>query len=113
MSVLKAIGGLLVLLFLFLGLGWLFAGNSFFMYSFFAPKVEQVRYDTFKQSQTYNDGMAQELQQFQRDYMKGSKEEKDALGSMILKRYADYDTSKLNSDLQAFLEKVKREKGLR
>jgi len=51
----------LVILPLIGGLGYL----SYLAYSFYAPKYEQVRYNTFKESQTYNDGMLRDLQNLQ------------------------------------------------
>lgn len=83
------------------------------MYKFFATKVEQVRYDTFKESQSYNDGMASELQAMQLNYVKADKEGKAAIASIILHRYASYDTTKLPPDLQVFLKEIKNERGLK
>jgi len=97
---------------LILGLTWLGQGNDFFLYKAFAPKYEQVRYDTFKESQSYNDGMAQQLQSFWIDYANPSTspEHRQALASTILHRFADYDDSRLSSDLGNFLRQLRRER---
>src|SRR5271157_1542722 len=67
-----------------LGLAWIVQGNDFFMYRYFAPKQEQVRREVFEQSKAYNDGMIQELRTMQLDYIKGTKEQKDGMRSVIL-----------------------------
>lgn len=97
---------------LILGLMWIDQGNDFFLYKVFAPKYEQVRYDTFKQSQSYNDGMAQQLQSFWIEYTNPhtSPEHKQALASTILHRFADYDDSRLSPDLGNFLRQLRRER---
>jgi hypothetical protein len=43
------------------------------------PGYEQVRYNTFKESQTYNDGMIRDLENLQMEYMKSNDEQKAAL----------------------------------
>lgn len=70
-------------------LGWLTQGNQFFMYKFFAPKQEQVRREVFEQSKAYRQGMVQELQNMQFEYVKASKDGKEAMRSIILHRAAD------------------------
>ena len=90
-----------------LGGMWLIQGNAFFMYQFFAPKVEQVRYDTFKQSQAYNEGMQQELASMQREWTTATPSQKEALASIILHRYAAYDDNSLPSHLRAFMNEVR------
>ncbi|MHC1758288.1 MAG: hypothetical protein AB9917_02020 [Negativicutes bacterium] len=105
---LKDIAVLVLGLILLLGAGWAIQGNTFFMYQFFAPKIEQVRYDTFKQSQAYNEGMQQELASMQRDWATATLSQKDSLRSIILHRYAAYDDNSLPSHLRAFMNEVRR-----
>lgn len=100
-----SIGSLVLLI----GLGWLFQGNDFFLYKVFAPKYEQVRHDTFKNSQAYNDGMLQELRASQLKYETSSQEHKDALGSIVLHQFASYDENRLPTDLRTFVQKLRRE----
>jgi hypothetical protein len=75
---------------------------SYAGYSFFAPRYEQVRYDTFKQSQAYNDGMIRDLQELKRDYLAANDEQKGALKALTLHRFEVYDIRRLPPDLQAF-----------
>lgn len=105
----KIVIGIVLLLGVLFGVGWAVEGNSFFMYKFFAPKEEAVRRETFEQSKSYNDGMAQELASMQLDYAKASPEQKAALRSVIVHRYAGYDTGKLPPDLQAFIATIKHD----
>ena len=95
-----------------LGLTWIGQGNDFFLYKVFAPQYEQVRYNTFKQSQSYNDGMAQQLQNFWIEYVNPntSPEHKQALASTILHRFADYDDSRLPLDMQNFLRQLRHQR---
>jgi hypothetical protein len=95
-----------------LGLTWAIQGNEFFMYKVFAPKYEQVRRETFEQSKAYNQGMVQELQNMQFEYVKADKEHQAALASVILHSAADYDESKLPADLRAFIADLKRQRTL-
>ncbi len=91
----------------FLGLTWVAQGNEFFLYKVFAPKMEQVRRDTFENSKAYNQGMLQQLERQQLEYVKGDESVKDAISSMILHDFADYDDSKLPSNLYTFMQDVR------
>ena len=103
----KSFGIGLGVLLLIMALGWAIQGNRFFMYKVFAPAREQVRHDVFKESQSYNDGMAQELGNMQREYVTADEEGKAALRSLIRHRYSSYDTSRLPTHLQGFLRNIR------
>jgi len=94
---------------LILSLVWAFTGNEFFLYKVFAPKTEQVRRETFEQSKAYNQGMIQELQNMQFEYIKADESHQQALASIILHRAADFDESKLPYDLKQFIQKLRSE----
>jgi len=100
----------LIIVIVFLVLGWVAAGNDFFLYKYFASKQEAVRRQVFEQTKSYNQGMIQELENMQFEYIKASHDSKDALASIILHRAADYDESKLPYDLRTFIEQLKRER---
>ena len=89
-----------------LGLAWIVQGNDFFMYRYFAPKQEQVRREVFEQSKAYNDGMIQELRTMQLDYIKGTKEQKDGMRSVILHKISGYPEDNLPSDLKQFVHEL-------
>lgn len=105
---LSKVSKVIVIVILMLGVGWVIQGNDFFMYKVFAPQYEQARRETFEQSKAYNQGMIQELQNMQFEYIKASPEHKDALASIILHRVADYDEDKLPTDLKNFIQQLKR-----
>lgn len=105
-----AIGiGVLVLI---LVLSWVFMGNEFFLYKYFAPKREAVRREVFEQSRAFNQGMVQELQNMQFEYVKTTDPQaKAALASIILHRASGYnlDDPIVPADLQSFVAKLKQE----
>ena len=105
---LATIFGVIFVIVFFLGLTWLFTGNEFFLYKYFAPKQEAVRRQVFEQTKSYNQGMIQELQNMQFEYVKATDSQKDALASIILHRTADYDETKLPYDLRTFINELKR-----
>ena len=92
-----------------LGVPWIIMGNNFFLYQFFAPKNEAVRRQTFEETKSYNQGMVQELQNMQFEYVKADPAHKDALKSIILHRAADYPEDKMPSDLRFFIQSLKFE----
>lgn len=91
---------------------WLVQGNDFLLYRVFAPKMEAARRETYEQSKAYNDGMAQELRAMQLDYVKGTPDQKRAIGSIVLHRVAGVDLAKMPADTRAFVSDMKREQGL-
>lgn len=99
----KVIGSIVAVL----AVVWIAQGNDFFLYKVFAPKYEQVRHDTFKNSQAYNDGMLNELRHAQLEYEKASPAHKDAIGSIVSKQFASYDENRLPSDLRSFVQRLR------
>jgi len=93
-----------------LALIWVVRGNDFFLYRTFAPKYEQVRRDTFEQSKAYRQGMVQELQNMQFEYVKAAPSQRDALASVILHRAADVDEGVMPADLRSFVAQLRRDR---
>jgi hypothetical protein len=89
-----------------LGIAW----GVYYLTATFSPKYEATRRETFEQSKAYNQGMAQELQNMQFEYIKAAPEHRAALRSVILHRTADYDLNKLPPDTAAFVTQLKQEK---
>jgi hypothetical protein len=92
------------------GITWVVQGNEFFLYRYFAPKMEQVRRQTFEQTKSYRQGMTQELENMRFEYEKAAPEQKAALASIILHRAADVDEAMMNTDLIEFIHKLRRER---
>lgn len=86
-AVLLSIVGLAVII----GLGWLFVFNDLAMSKIVDPKREEIRRETFEQSKAYRDGMIQELQNMQFEYIKTDSAHKILLASIIRHRAAGID----------------------
>ena len=69
-------------------------------YSYFAPKVEQIRYNTFKESQSYNEGMIRDLEDIKMQYMQATPDQKIALRDIAIHRFSVYPIDRLPPDLQ-------------
>lgn len=107
MTTKQIIGTIFTAIIVVFAIAWLVQGNDFFMYKVFAPKYEQVRRETFEQTKSYNQGMIQELQNMQFEYVKADSAHKQALVSIILHRVADYDENKLPPDLRSFIIEIR------
>lgn len=100
-------GGLIGVLLLTAGIGWLSAGNDFLMFRFFAPRQEAVRRETFEQSKAFNQGMVQELDAMFQEYAKAGPDQKAALRSIVLHRVADYPVDQLPDYLRAWVSSLR------
>lgn len=103
----KAIGYGVMGLLLITALSWYGTGNDFFMYKFFAPKQEAVRRQVFEETKSYNQGVIQELRSAQIEYVRAPPEQKEALRTVLVHRYADYPEYKLPADLRGFLSDLR------
>lgn len=64
----------------------------------------------FHASQAYTDGMANDLGNFQMEYIRSTDPNKRAaLRAVIVDRFAGYDVSQLNPNLREFLAQLKNE----
>jgi hypothetical protein len=106
----KIVAGVLGAIVVVLGLTWIIQGNDFFLYKTFAPKYEQTRRETFEQSKAYNQGMIQELQNMQFEYVKAAPEHQAGLRDIILHRAADFPEDRMPPDLRIFIFQLREEK---
>ena len=106
----KVIGLVLLVIIGIFAMSWLVQGNEFFLYKYFAPKTEQVRRDVFEHTRSFNQGMIQELQNMEFDYIKAGPKEKQALASIILHRASGYNLNDpdVPADLRSFIENLRR-----
>ena len=74
----------------------------------FGTAMENARREVFEETKSYNQGMSQDISNFQQQYILATPEQKEALASIILHRTADYDVSKLPTSSRAFIEKLRR-----
>lgn len=89
-----------------LALGWIVSANGLALFKVFAPMTEQVRHDTFRQSASYQDGMIQDLQDLQAQYMKTDPVHKQALASIIKHRAAAISSAVLPPELNQFIKEL-------
>ena len=80
-----------------------FAVIGFGLYKVLAPLQEQVRYNTFEQSQAFNERAAEDLAEAMTNYNSATPDQKDGIRLVINHRYANYDASKLPDALRNFL----------
>ena len=103
----RIVGGAVLAVVLLVGLPWVFVGNDFFLYRYFAPKQEAVRRQVFENTKSYRQGMVQELQNMQFQYEQAAEAQKPGLRSIILHRAADVPPDALTPDLVAFLARLR------
>jgi hypothetical protein len=92
-----------------IGLGtltWGIAYHDLIFTSFFAPKFEDVRRNTFEHSKSFRNGAVQELQNMQFEYIKAAPEHKKALADVIRHRAVEVPVDALPSDLQSFISNL-------
>lgn len=93
-----------------LGIAWIIQGNDFFMYKVFAPRQEAVRRKVFEQSRAFNQGMIQELENMQFEYVKEKDPEaRAALRGVILHRASGYNLTDpdVPYSLRTFINELK------
>jgi hypothetical protein len=105
----QIIGVILLVLLVMFGLGWAIQGNSFFMYKYFAPKQAQVQREVFVQTQSFKQGVINEISGYQRDYLDGTKTQKKALGTQIIRISRQIPITDFPQDLQDFIAQVKND----
>jgi hypothetical protein len=76
------------------------------MYRTFGPQQEAARRSVFEESKAYNDGMVQELQNMQFQYIQAKPEHREALASVIRHRAAGYPQDRLPADLRSFISSL-------
>jgi hypothetical protein len=112
-AVLGYVGIGIACLALLFGLTWASQGNEFFLYKYFAPKQEAVRRQVFEQSRAFNQGMVQELENMQMQYVAAKEPDaKAAMADIILHRASGYnmDDPVVPLSLRSFVQGLKNER---
>ena len=100
----------------FIGLGLLVVGvliiigisfGGLWSYRYFAPRYEDARRKVFKETRSYNEGKMQQLAKYWHEYITGTVEEKEVIGSTIRHMFADYESQELPVELRNFLDEIK------
>ena len=86
---------------------WGVAYHELIFTSFFAPKFENVRRNTFEQSKSFRTGAVQELQNMQFEYIRSDAEHKVALKDIIIHRSAEVPEDAMPQDLYNFIQGLK------
>jgi hypothetical protein len=87
-------------------LGWSVTYHELIFQSFFNPKFEDVRRNTFERSKSFQTGAVQELQNMQFEYIKASPEHKKALADIIRHRATEVPEDAMPQDLQSFISNL-------
>jgi len=106
-TILAYIGFIILALLLVTGLTWFGNSLGLWQFSFFAPRIEAVRYNTFQQSQSYNEGMIRDLEDIQLQWNAATPEQKSVLRAVALHRFEVYPLDHLPPDLQNFYQQLK------
>jgi hypothetical protein len=85
---------------------WGIAYHDLIFTSFFAPKFENVRRNTFEQSKSFRTGAIQELQNMQFEYIKAAPEHRVALADIIRHRALEVPADAMPTDLQSFISNL-------
>jgi hypothetical protein len=84
-------------------LGWGVTYHELIFQSFFNPKFEDVRRNTFERSKSFRDGSVTELQNMRFEYIKASPEHKKALADIIRHRATEVPEDAMPTDLSTFV----------
>ena len=82
---------------------WGVAYHDLIFTSFFAPKYENIRRNTFEQSKSFRTGAVQELENMRFEYIKAAPEHKKALADIIRHRAIEIPIDAMPADLSAFV----------
>lgn len=110
--VVMTIGAVLAFFGVVFGIAFMTEGTDVALARVFNPAREEVRRQTFEHSRAYREGMAQELQAMQMEWIRAEPAQKNALASVILHRTAGVELDWLPQDLQQFVTKLRTEQGM-
>jgi len=85
---------------------WVSTAHELIFQSFFNPKFEDVRRNTFERSKSFRDGSVTELQNMRFEYIKAAPEHKLALKDIIIHRATEVPEDAMPQDLQSFISNL-------
>ncbi len=92
-----------------LGIGaltWGITYHELIFTSFFNPKFEDVRRNTFERSKSFRTGTVTELQNMQFEYIRSDAAHKKSLADIIRHRAAEVPADAMPNDLQSFISNL-------
>ena len=75
-------------------------------YSYFAPKKENARREVFESTQSYVESKRQLITKYYDEWRKSDKEEKNAIRSIVLQEFANFDLTKLSPTQKDWYDKI-------
>ena len=102
-----AIGGLLAFILLVMGVSLLFGWFSVGYTSTVGKAQQNAERKVFEQTQSYVEGKRQEVTKYRYEYLKAKdRDEREAIKATLRTSLANFDKSKLDYDLQSFVDTV-------
>jgi predicted membrane-bound dolichyl-phosphate-mannose-protein mannosyltransferase len=101
--VLWSVLAIIILLILIIAFNFLDLG----VYSFFAPKKENVRREVFENTRSYNQGKIQELAKLKLEFELADNDDKEIIKNTIRHKFADYNNDNMPRNLQIFLQEIR------
>lgn len=89
-------------------LGWIFQGNDFFMYKFFAPRYEQSRRETYEQTKSYRQGSVQRLNTLCTQASSADENHKPMLNDVISHEFAEWNIEDVPGYLRSCLVEARK-----
>ena len=106
-QVFGAIGIFLGVLILLIGLNFVFGWTDVYFTKTVGKAQQNAQRTVFEETQSYVEGKRQEVTKLRFEYMKAKdKDEKEAIKATLRSSLANFDKSKLDYDLQAFVDTV-------
>lgn len=99
---LKFILGLVLFTSLIFGLQYLGIMN----FKFFAPKYENARREVYENTQSYVEAKRQAITKYYNEWRKGDQADKDALRSIVLQDFANFNLEYLTTQQKGWYEQM-------
>ena len=90
-----------------IGLGWLFEANDWARYTFWAPKYEQSRRQTYEQTKIYRQGSVQRLNTLCNQVTTADNDHKPMLNDIINQEFAEWNVQDVPDYLQGCLSRAR------
>lgn len=103
----KVIGYCVLVLAVVFGLDWIFAGENFFMYKFFAPRQEAVRRQVYEQTKSYKQGSVQRLNTLCTQAATTDDDHRGLINNVIAQEFAEWDSDAVPDYLRGCLSRAR------
>lgn len=107
MKALKWIGGVVLVVALFVGLSFGIPFVRLQVMRMYGTELESVKTDIYRENKSYVEGTVRDLRELQVDYVKADDSQRETLSALILHRANELDWDRLPSDVRRFLNELK------